>query len=96
MAEIIRIYDQNSEELNKLKLACYELEQLTDKGTRYTVEEIYFDLGQGWMYSGIVAHSRNGRHWQAVNPRQYADILLTDNVEEVCKHIVADKYWYDP
>lgn len=93
--ELIRIYEPDSEGLKKLKLACYELEQLSPHGTRYTVEDIYFDLGANWMYSGIVAH-QNGRDWQAVNPRDYERILLTDDIPTTCRQIVADKYWYDP
>lgn len=95
MAELIRIYAPDSHEQMKLKLACYELEQLTTKGTRYTVEDIYFDLGQNWMYSAIVAHSTDGTSWQALCPRDYENVLLSTDVRKTCEEIVADKYWYD-
>lgn len=94
--EVIRIYAPDSHEQMKLKLACYELEQLTTKGTRYTVEDIYFDLGQNWMYSAIVAHSTDGRSWQALNPRDYERVILSDDIPATCADIVTDKYWYDP
>ena len=96
MAEIIRVYAPNSDEMVKLKLACYELGRLSTRGTRYTVEDIYFDYGQGWMYSAIVAHRPDGASWQAVNPRMYEDIILSLDVRKTCEGIVKDKYFYDP
>ena len=93
--EPIRIYSENSPELNKLKLACYELERLSKHGTVYTVKNIYFDVGQNWMYSAIIANSRDGASWQAVCPRDYERILYADDVAKTCADIVADKYWYD-
>ena len=95
MVEIIRTYAPNSDEMVKLKLACYELAQLSTKGTQYTVEDIYFDIGQGWMYSGIVAHSPDGTSWQALCPRDYESVLLSNDIRKTCEEIVSDKYWYD-
>ena len=96
MDEIIRVYAPNSDEMVKLKLACYELEQLSPNGTRYTVEDIYFDVGLNWRYSGIVAHRRDGASWQALNPRQYEDVIQSMDIRKTCEGIVRDKYWYDP
>ena len=93
--EPIRIYEPNTPEMNRLKLACYELEQLSRTGTRYTVENIYFDVGQNWWYSAIVAHSADGQSWHAVNPRDYERIISSDDVGATCADIVKDKYWYD-
>lgn len=96
MVELIRVYAPNSDEMVKLKLACYELGRLSKHGTTYTVEDIYFDLGQNWMYSAIVANSRSGQSWQALCPRDYERVLLSNNMAETCSDIVSDKYWYDP
>lgn len=96
MVELIRTYAPNSDEMVKLKLACYELEQLSRHGTRYTVEDIYFDLGQNWMYSAIVANSVSGSSWQALCPRDYERVLLSTDIRKTCEDIVSDKYWYDP
>lgn len=96
MAEIIRTYAQNSDEMVKLKLACYELERLSPHGTTYTVEDIYFDWGLKWKYSAIVANRSDGRSWQAVCPRDYERILLSNDIRKTCEDIVSDKYFYDP
>ena len=90
MTEMIRVYAPNSDEMVKLKLACYELEQLNPNGTRYTVEDIYFDFGQDWMYSGIVAHRRDGASWQAVCPRDYERILLSHDIRKTCEDIMKN------
>lgn len=96
MTELIRTYAPNSDEVVKLKLACYELEQLSPYSTRYTVEDVYFDLGQQWMWTTIIAHHLSAREWQALSPRDHERILLSTDIRSTCEEIVADKYWYDP
>ena len=96
MAEFIRVYAPNSDEMVKLKLACYELERLSRHGTRYYVEETYFDFGQNWTYSAIIADKGNGDTWQAVCPRDYERILLSTDIADTCRQIVSSKYFYDP
>ena len=94
--ELIRKYAPNSDEMVKLKLACYELERLSRKGTTYTVEDIYFDVGLNWWYSAIIANRPDGRSWQAVCPRDYERIILSNDIRQTCEAIVNDKYFYDP
>lgn len=92
----IRVYAPNSDEMVKLKLACYELGRLSKHGTVYTVEDIFFDIGQNWKYSAIVANRSDGRSWHAVCPRDYERILQSTDIAATCADIVADRYFYDP
>ncbi len=96
MTELIRTYSANTEEVKRLKLACYELEQISPYSTRYTVEDVYFDLGQDWMWTTIIAHHLSGGTWQALCPRDFERILLSDDIRKTCEEITSDKWWYDP
>ena len=94
--EILRKYAPDTEERAKLTQACTELKKLSRKGTTYTLEDIYYDVGLNWWYTAIVAHRPNGQSWHAVCPRDYERIILTDDVPKTCAEIVADRYFYDP
>lgn len=57
----------------------------------YTVEDCYFDFGQNWMWTTIIAHDPSmGTSWQAIYPNMQERILeatsyldITDTVEEL-------------
>lgn len=95
---MIKVYDERSEEMKTLKLACYELEQISARngyGTRYTVETTYFDYGQNWKYSAIIANKDNGNSWQALCPRDYERVLTADDIKATCEDIANGTYFYD-
>ena len=94
--EIIRKYAPDTEEHARLTLACSELERLSTKGTTYTVEDIYFDVGLNWWYTAIIANRPDGRSWQALCPRDWIDVIKSDDVRRTCEQIVKDRYFYDP
>jgi len=48
----------------------------------YTVEECYFDFGQNWMYTTIIAKRNiDGQRWQALNPREQEMVVGGDFAE---------------
>ena len=95
MAEIIRQYAPNSDEYVKLSLASSELTKQSTKGTAFYVDDCYFDLGQDWMWTTIIARRTNGDSWQALCPRDYEKILLSTDIPATVSEIMADKYWYE-
>ena len=80
----------------RLCLACYHLMLRSPNGTRYKVEDTWFDYGQRWPWTTIIAYHKNGQSWQAINPAQHELILFSDDIQKTVDEIVNYKYWYDP
>ena len=95
MANYIRQYAPNSDEVAKLAYASAELTKRSRKGTAFYVDDCYFDLGQNWMWTTIIARRPNGDHWQALCPRDHEKILLSSDIPATVTEIMADKYWYE-
>ena len=93
--EIIRQYAPNSDEVVKLRMASEEMTKNSTKGTTFTVNDCYFDLGQNWMWTTIIAHRPDGQSWQALNPRDYEKILFSKDIPATVHEIMTDKYWYE-
>ena len=97
MAELIRIYEPDTAEYKKLTTAATILTAVSPKGITYTVEETYFDYGQNWMWTTIIANDPSSTFgdYQALCPRDYENILLTDDLLATLSAIRADKWWND-
>lgn len=79
----IKIFDINSEEYARLNYAVALLNAIGN-GIWYEVKTIYFDAGQGWLWTTIIAHSSNrGFSWQALTPKQQEVIVYTDSFKAV-------------
>lgn len=92
--DTIKVYAPDSEEYVKLKIACIMLEHL-NPDTLYSVQDTYFDFGQRWMWTTIIAH-KDGMHWQCLCPRDHERILTAPDIVGTVKDIVQDKWWYNP
>lgn len=75
---MITKYERGTKEYTALEAAAKLLELASPNGTKYEVEETYFDYGQDWVWTTIVAHPVKGMSWQALNPRDHA--LITDDL----------------
>ena len=97
MAEFIRTYSPDTDEYKKLMTAATILTAVSPKGITYTVEETYFDYGQDWMWTTIIANDPSSTFgsYQALCPRDYENILLTDDMLTTLTAIRADKWWSD-
>ena len=97
MAEIIRTYSKDSHEYDMLERACAVLTATSKKGITYKVEDTYFDFGQNWMWTTIIAHDPNScfGSYQAVCPRDYEKILCSDDLLGTLVKVKADKFWND-
>ena len=95
--ETIRQYAPNEPEHGRLVEAAQELTRLSPNGTTYSVNDTWFDFGQRWMWTTIIATRPDGTSWQALNPRDHERILRSGDGEmpETIRVIKADPYWYD-
>ena len=89
----IKVYPRNSDERVKLTEAARELTRISGNGTVYTVEETYFDYGQNWMWTTIIAHRQSGDSFQRLCPRDHEKIIMSKDIPATVAEITADKYW---
>ena len=97
MTELIRIYTPDTDEYKRLATAATILSAVSPNRIKYTVGETYFDYGQDWMWTTIIANDPSSTFgsYQALCPRDYENILLTDDMLTTLSAIRADKWWSD-
>ena len=81
MANKIKTYEMGTVERTRLEVFCMFVNSAVSN-FRLIVEDIYFDCGQNWLYSGIIyidAHSE----YQEFCPRDWELILNTDSIEKL-------------
>jgi hypothetical protein len=95
--EIIRQYAPDSAEVAKLTRACEELTKRSRKGITYKVEDTWFDYGQNWMWTTIIAYDPDSftGSYQALCPRDYEKILYSNDIPATVNEIRSDKWWRD-
>ena len=93
----IRTYTPDTEEYTRLTTASKVLTAVSPKHITYTVEDTYFDYGQRWTWTTIIGHDPSSHFggYQALCPRDYEKILLTDDLLTTLSEIRADKWWRD-
>lgn len=75
---MITVYKRNSKEYKALEAAAAMLTALSPRETVYKVEETYFDFGQNWMWTTVIAYRKDGGSWQALSPREQD--LITEEI----------------
>ena len=95
--DIIRTYAPDTAEFARLTVAARVLTAVSPKHITYTVEDTYFDYGQGWMWTTIIANDKSSTFgsYQALCPRDYEDILTTDDILATLSAVRAGKWWSD-
>lgn len=84
MSEAIKHFDYGTEERKKLDLMASMLTFLSPNRRQYYVGDTYFDYGQNWIWTTILADSCPAQgSYQALYPKQQEDVLLADSVEEI-------------
>lgn len=95
MANPARV-ERGSREYKNLVAVAKMLEAVSPNEAEYVVEDVYFDYGQNWMWTTICR--RGFRDCQILNPREWGEILLADDVQElayITKCIRDGKYFGD-
>lgn len=88
MTDTIKTYLPGTPEYKRLKAAASIIESFTN--LKCAVADTYFDAGQNWMWTTIIASSPNGSDWQMLSPRDH-EIILTrefDAFAECVKSII--------
>lgn len=80
---MITTYDKGTKEYTALEAAAKLLEVASPNGTRYTVEDTYFDYGQDWRWTTVIAYRKDGTSWQALYPAEHELITDIGTVESI-------------
>ena len=97
MATIIREYKPDDREYKALEKASAILTAVSAKGITYKVENTYFDYGQNWRWTTIIAYDPNAwcKTYQALCPRDYEKILYSTDMLKTIQEIREDEYFTD-
>ena len=91
----IKQFSKYSDEYEKLDRVSTFLTAMSPNKHYYYVGNTYFDFGQDWKWTTILAKTPRGDSYQALNPRQQEDILLArsdEELEEIAKQILKNSY----
>ena len=81
----------------KLETVANMLASFSANNVAYEVSDTYFDYGQDWMWTTIIAFGKDGS-WQVLSPKEWEEIILAVSVKEladVTEKIMAGKYFLD-
>lgn len=79
----LKIFEPDSSEYTKLNELKDYLNEHSIK-LRYTVENVYFDIGLNWMFTTLIAHDESSntiRSWQALSPDKQSIVLFGSEPE---------------
>ena len=93
MANAIKIFEKGTPERERLEQGAKMLTIASPNGTVYTVEDIYFDFGQNWMWTTIIANTSKGDSYQALSPREQEDLLFSEDVFEGLHKVTNGHSW---
>lgn len=88
----IKVFENGTPERERLEKAAIMLSVTSPHGTIYSVEEVYFDLGQDWMWTTIIANNKD-THYQALSPREQETLLFTENIFEALHKVTTSHSW---
>ena len=91
----IRIWNPGTPEFKQMERAAKILTEFSPRKYVYKVENTYFDHGQGWLWTTIIAYRPDGESYQALDPVRHAQILNSENLLWTLSEIIQDKYWLD-
>ena len=92
---MITTYKRGTPQYTALEAAAKLLEVSSKKGMKYSVEDVYFDMGQDWMWTTVIAYESDGDSWQALNPSEQAlitDIGTVEAIFQAVESVRNDKY----
>ena len=91
-----RIVKETEPEYRKLQIVAQMLTYDSKHNATYTVNDVYLDYGQNWMWTTIC---RVGyRECQVLSPRDWDDIMNSRSLEELLRcvrNIQNDEYFGD-
>lgn len=85
----IKVFLPCSREHANLRKASAILTALNERNIEYKVEETYFDFGQDWKWTTIIAHDPKCTFgsYQALCPRDHEKIVLAETPADMLRVI---------
>ena len=93
-----RVIEVGTKEYKNMMAVAKMLEAISSNGIRYEVENCYFDIGQDWMQTTIIAHNDKESgilsSYQAINPKEWGHIVCAQTVEDLaeCVNEITGKF----
>ena len=88
--EIIRVYASDEQEYKNLAHVARIMTARSLNGTRFEVGVTYFDFGQNWRWTTILAYRRDNGSFQALSPAEQEKIVTAnpDDLETVTQELM--------
>lgn len=88
--EIIRIYGADEQEYKNLARVAHIMTARSLNGTRFEVGVTYFDFGQDWRWTTILAYRRDNGSFQALTPAEQEKIVTAkvDDLDTVAQELM--------
>lgn len=90
------ILEPKSVEASNLKIAAIMLTKFDQFNRAYTVENTYFDFGQNWKWTTIIAYlPKTDKHtsfkdsYQALNPKEWDKVVSAKTADNLMSVISA-------
>ena len=85
-----RVLTPHSNEIQNLEIAAKLLTRFNKRGFTYKVEETWFDLGQNWRWTTIIAYDTNVlmgpksySSYQTLNPAEWERIAIVNDMYDL-------------
>lgn len=84
---VIKVFSPDSIEYNRLAAAAAMMTAFSGGGIFYYVGKTYFDFGQDWKWTTILAEKKDSplmsKSWQAIYPAMQEKIIFTNTPEDL-------------
>lgn len=94
MSAAIKVFRPESKEYKAL-CATAALMNFADEEKTYVVRDVYFDYGQDWFWTTIIARKYDNKSivssWQALNPREQEEIVFAEKPSDFANFV--EKYF---
>ena len=95
MSAFISTFKPGSYEHEQLRIAAELLTQKSPTKTDYKVGETYFDYGQNWKWTTILALSPKLGVYQALTPREQEQVILSHDLNATTDEYFTDRLCLD-
>jgi len=94
--EIIKVFEPGTREYENLTDAARMMTEMSPNGWHYSVQNVCFNYGSGWMWTTVVCDDRG---YQALTPHDQSGVLYGDlydeDMEDILNAVFDDKYCPD-
>lgn len=93
-----RVIEVGTKEYKNMMAVAKMLEAVSSNEIRYEVENCYFDYGQDWMQTTIIAHNDKESgilsSYQAITPKEWGHIVFAQTADDLaeCVNEITGKF----